>query len=252
MTELVKTQAGGVVPFQSTGMPINASDIILPAVSIRQNSYRKDVMKAFKPGDLIRRPENTLLAHLDKPVAFVPISIEKCWRICDITKNEAKTIGYEPYVEGAPLTEMRDKMQVRRDRTYIAHVLFREDLANQAEMFKRLEKGETVDPGDFILPCRLVFTRSSFQAGKVLFTHFELSRAINQSPATITFELKTIESSNDQGHWFSLDVQKAKDQKIKYTPKDLLGCCDFWVGSMKNAAQFKSHEDAEEIGRAHV
>lgn len=247
MTDIAKTETTALSPF-GQGAPINASDIILPGVSIRQNSFRKDFMKGIKPGAMVLRPDNTTLAELGKPVTFVPISIEKMYRICAITKNEARTIGYEPWgnVEKASV-ETRGDQQIRRDRTFVAHVLFREDLDSQAEMFKRLEKGETVDPSDFTLPCRIVFTRSSLTAGKLLNTFFELSRTIKQNPATISFELKTIESSNDKGNWFSFDVQKVKDQKVKYTPKEFLGACTFWVGAMANASQLKAHEDDDSV-----
>lgn len=243
--EIAKKEETGLLPF-GDGVPIKASDIVLPALQLRQNSYRKEHMKAFKPGDIIQRPNNVTLAPVDKPVMFVPISIEKCYRIGEISKNEVKTIGYEPWVEDKPLVEMRDKQQIRRDRAYVAHVLLREDLANQSKMFDAMKKGEMVDPSDFTLPSRIVFTRSSFQAGKILFTHFEMSRTIKQSPAIMSFELRSIESRNDQGQWFSFDVQKVKDPKLKFTPKELLDCCNFWVQAMSQATQFKSIEDEEE------
>jgi len=241
-----------LIPFGGEGVGINAKDIILPSVSLRQNSVRKDFMKPFKPGDMIFRPDNRLIASLGKDAYFVPVSIEKCYRICDITKSEAKTIGYEPWgsVDLAP-EEMRGEIRIRRDRAYVAHVLFREDLGNQVEMFKRMENGDTVDPSDFTLPCRITFTRASFQAGKVLNTHFELSRTVKQSPAAITFALKSVEFNNDKGSWLGFAVEKVKESKVKYTPKELIGICDFWVSSMANASQFKAHED-DDVAAAEV
>jgi hypothetical protein len=243
---VVKKEETSIQVFEE-GMGINAQDIVLPSITLRQNSFRKDFMKPFKPGDLIMRPENKLVAKEDKPAMFVPVSIEKCYRICDITKD-VRTIGYEPWgLTDLPPEEQRGEIRIRRDRAYVAHVLFREDLEGQAAMFERIKKGETVDPSDFTLPCRIVFTRSSFQAGKVLNTHFELSRPLKQSPASITFQLKSVETTNDKGTWYSLDVQKVKDAKVKYTPKELIDGCNFWVQSMTNASKLKAHEGDDDI-----
>ena len=250
-TAVVEKKGASVIPFGTDGIGINAADIILPSVSLRQNSVRKDFMKPFKPGDMIMRPENSLIGSLGKAAHFVPISIERCYRICDVTKGEARTIGYEPWgsVDLAP-EEQRGEIRIRRDRAYVAHVLFRENLGNQLAMFERMESGETVDPSDFTLPCRITFTRASFNAGKILNTHFELSRTVKQSPAAITFALKSIEFTNDKGTWLGFAVEKVKETDMKYTPKELIACCNFWVTSMANASQFKAHGDDDEVAGA--
>jgi hypothetical protein len=118
--------------------------------------------------------------------------------------------------------------------------LLRDELKSQTGITEKLKKGEMVDPEDLVLPTRLVFSRASFNAGKILNTHFELSKSLNnQTPAFISFELKTVENKNDKGVWFSFDVAKSK--KDKYTPKDQLEIANFWVETLKKA-KFKAEE----------
>lgn len=242
-----------LVPQNQTNLPemfhgkqaIDFRDIILPVVSIRQNQYRKEEMKKFKAGDIVLKPHLTMIGNEEKGASFVLVGIEKAYRICDMTDGEARTKGYEPADIEKPFQFEQDGRLLRRDRCFVAHVLFREGLDSQAKMFKRLADGEMVDPEDFILPTRVVFARAGLHAGKVLNTHAELSKALNnQNPAFITFQLKTVEKSNDRGRWFVFDVAKA-DKATKYTPKELLPACDFWVQTLAKS-RFKAHEDEDE------
>lgn len=223
---------------------INFNDIILPVITIRQNQYRKDEMKKFKAGDIVLKPALTTIGNEEKGALFVLVGIEKAYRICDVTDGEARTKAYESAETDKPFQYEDQGRLFRRDRCFMAHVLLRESLESQAKMFDRLSKGEMVDPDDFILPARIVFARSSLQAGKVLNTHAELSRALNnQSPAFITFQLKSSEQSNDRGRWFGFDVTRAPTA-VKYTPKELLSACDFWVQTLAKS-RFKSADEDE-------
>lgn len=223
---------------------INFNDIILPVVTIRQNQYRKEEMKKFKAGDVVLKPSLEVIGNEEKGAHFVLVGIEKAYRICDMTDGEAKTKAYESAEVEKPFQYEDQGRLYRRDRCFVAHILLRENLASQAKMFERLAKGELVDPDDFSIPSRVVFARSSLQAGKVLNTHAELSRVMNnQSPAFITFQLKSIEQSNDRGRWFSFDVSKAP-KDVKYTPKELLPACEFWVQTLAKA-KFKAADEDE-------
>ena len=225
------------------GAILNPEDIILPIVVLRQNSFKKPYMKAFNAGDAILRPNDELLASEGQPVDFVPISIEKLYRVSAINGGEVRTVRYESAVTPKEYEFEELGVTHRRDLCFVVHALFRNDLADQLEMFENLAKGKIVDPDDFVLPARIVFTRSSRNAGKVLNTHFEMCKAIGQSPATISFQLKTEEVSNDKGNWYTFDVQKIKT-KEKYTPENLLPICNFWVKTMASNS-FAAHEDED-------
>lgn len=240
---IVKTEAA-VVPFAAPAANFNHQDIILPGISLRQNSYRKESLKKYKPGDIFKRPDDEKIADETKGVAFIPVGIAKSYRICDMSKGEAKTVRYESATTDLPYDFVEDGKPMRRDKCFVVHVLFREEMNVQAAMSERVAKGETVDPSDFVLPCRIVFTRSALQAGKVLNTHFEMSKAVRQSPAAMTFILKSVEQKNDKGTWFSYDVQKA-DKDTKYTPKTAVEVANFWVGSLEKS-QYRAHEEETE------
>lgn len=246
MTEVAVSNQANLPEMFHGKQPIDFRDIILPVVGIRQNQFRKEEMKKLKPGDVVLKPQNAVIATEEKGAHFVLVGIEKAYRLCDMTEGEAKTRGYESAEVEKPFQFEQDGRLMRRDRCFIAHVLFREGLDSQAKMFERLNKGEMVDPEDFILPTRIVFARAGLHAGKILNTHAELSKALNnQSPAFITFSLKSAEKSNDRGHWYVFDVAKA-DKAVKYTPKELLPACDFWVQTLAKS-KFKAHEDEDDV-----
>lgn len=243
MSKVVKKEAAELPAIFTggNGPGLNPQDIILPAVAIRQNSYKKPYMKQFKPGDALLRPYDTLLGHEGEGVPFVPVSIEKQYRVCAINGGEVRTVRYEDASVQKPYEFEEMGVPHRRDLCFIAHVLFRDGLDAQVKMFERLKEGKIVDPDDFVLPARIVFTRSSRNAGKVLNTHFEMCKAIGQSPATISFELKTMEQTNDKGNWYAFEVAKIKTGD-KYTPENLLPICNFWVSTMV-ANKFNAHEE---------
>lgn len=253
ITTKTKSSAA-VVPSVSTFSPqvFNSRDIILPVIKVRQNSVKNDAMKPFKPGDIVigGGTDYKQIAGENKTANFVPLSIEKGFIISDVTKNEARVVRYEPYSAAKEVERNftegtgRDEKHLRRDSCFIAYVLFCEGLEKQAAMLKRMEKNETVDPGDIALPARIVFKRTGLQAGKVLNTHFLNSASVRQSPAKITFGLKSIEKKNDRGAWFDSEIVKI-DTDAKYTPAALLPVCEYWVQSMAKS-QFKVVDDTED------
>lgn len=232
-------------PLAGTGL--NTQDMILPALAIRQNSYQKDKMKPFRPGEIVSFPDGVAIGGEGVKVTFIPVSIEKLYRICDLSEKQARTVGWEPATVELPWEFERDGRPHRRDKSYVAHVLLREGLDAQSAMLERAKKGEFVDPSDFALPVRVIFTRGSLNAGKVLSTHFEMSKAIKQTPAAIMFELFTKEVKNDKGTFYVYECQKVADPKLKYTGKEVLPVADFWASTLENAAtRFRADETATE------
>jgi len=233
------------------GAGLNTQDMILPALVVRQNSYKKDTMKTLIPGQVALFPQGEVVADEKKKMAFIPVSMEKLYRICDVTEKQPRTVGWEPWTTDLEWTFERDGKQYRRDKSYVAHVLSREGLDAQSKMLQRAQAGEFVDPSDFSLPIRVIFTRGSLNAGKVLSTHFEMSKAIKQTPAAIMFELWTKEQKNDAGTFFVYECAKVTNSDLKYTPKEVLPIAQFWATTMQNAAtRFRSLDTVEEEGVA--
>lgn len=225
---------------------LDSRDLVLPTLAVRQNSYKQDYMKKYQAGDIVLRPQDTKVGGEGKPVLVVPISIEKAYRVNVITgNNEAKTIRFESATVDKDLEWEENGQHYRRDRSFIVHVLLREQLTNQTKMLERLQKGEAVDPDDLVMPVRIVLSRGSLNAGKVLNTHFEMSKALNnQSPALMTFELVTAERKNDKGIWFVFEAKKPTND-TKYTPKEALPVANFWTGLLAKS-QLSAYTDEED------
>ena len=249
-TEIATTAPNGLATTGMFGGNLDSRDIMLPIIALRQNSYKQDYMEDFNPGDLIKRPDNVLLAKKGEDVLFVPISIEKIWRIVDVTSaSDIRTIGSEPFAQAnrdAVLEWETSECKYRRDACWNVHILLLEDLKAQASMMKDLKEGKPVDPDDFTLPARLSFYRSGFQGGKLLNTHFEMCRALNnQSPATKVFALRSTPKKNDMGNWFVLDVAKVTDAKLKKTPAAMLDAANFWVQNLSKRKVEAFSEEAD-------
>lgn len=249
---LVSQSSGGqlapLTPYAGSGLSM--SDIILPSVALRQNQVAKDKMKPFKPGEIILFPNGTVVADGQKPALFVVVHVEKCFNVSDITDGKPKHVRFEdPYPENKPYEFRENNRLHRRDRAFLAHIIFRESLESQANMIEALRRGEFVDPDDLVLPARIIFSRASLNAGRILCDHFGKSLSLkgpdgkSQSPAFITFSLKSTEAKNDKGTWYAFDVSKpTKD--LKFTPKELMGVCDMWVENLRGN-KFKSVGDED-------
>ena len=223
-----------VNPLASVGL--NIQDMLLPALAVRQNSYLKDKMKPFRPGEIVIFPEGKAVGGEGVKVTFIPVSIEKLYRICDVSEKQARTVGWESWTTDLPWEFERDGRAMRRDKSYVAHILLREGLDAQSAMLERASKGEFVDPSDFALPVRVIFTRGGLNAGKVLSTHFEMSKLVRQTPAAVMFNLFTKEVKNDKGTFYVYECEKVSDPKLKYTDKTVLPIANRWATALENSA----------------
>ena len=248
VTETHQTRA--LATTEALGTGFDNQNIALPIIVLRQNSYLNPAMEDFKPGEIVRRPDNVVLAGKGEEVLFVPVGIEKVWRIVDVTElSKTRTIGTEPFTATNardPLEWEDDNGRYRRDACFNLHALLLDDLKKQSKMMEALTNGEDIDTDDFSLPSRIAFFRSGYSAGKLVNTHFEMSKALGQSPATKVFALKSKAMKNDQGNWFALDVVKVADAKKKKTPKDLMAAANFWVHTLKTKTVVAPAEDVHD------
>lgn len=249
MTKELTTKTTTELTTATTMTGIDPRDILLPILSIRQSTFKNEDLKKFTPGDIILRPANTKLGTEEKAFPFVLLGMDKKSLVMDVTiPTTPKFVRWENFQHNQPWDFTEEGKPYKRYESYIAHILPRESLDKQAAVAKAIAKGEYVDPDDVALPIRVTFNKNKamMQAGKILFTHYEMCKSLNnQSPAGITFMMKTVFQKNDKGNWYAFDIAKA-DQKIKMTPPELVKACDFWVKALATAA-FKSHEDTEDF-----
>lgn len=245
---LAKREVTGALAATSSGT-INAENFLFPTLSIRQNSVRKQELKAYKPGDLVVSPTYKKVGDTENAVNIVPLQVDAFYKVTapDLNGNKDKLVRFEKYVAGAPEHFQENSQVYKREQVYIGHVLFLDQLKKMVKMKEAVAKGEIVDTADFALPTRIIFSRRSKQAARILLSHFETSKIFNQTPAAFVFSLKTTETSNDKGSWFLLEAAKLVDPKEKFTPKDALDTCNQWVKILNVAKTFKAvDEDADE------
>lgn len=247
MGKVVKKESAELAVSNEPVIPINVEDLILPTVVLRQNSYKKPHMKPFKPGDVILRPDDECIADEEKVAPFIPVHIEKVHRIVLENGSESRTLRYDPWRANLEWEFEEDGQTYRRDECYVAHVLFKDKLKAQNAMLAESAAGGIIDPSDFVLPTRIVFTRAGRIAGKTLAAHFELSRAVRQPPYVLGFSLRSTELSNDKGAWYAFVVEKLKEDK--FTSKDDYPICKFWHDSMTKLIKLKSVEDDQDEGQ---
>lgn len=223
----------------------NPTDVILPSIGLRQNSFKKEEYRKLPPGAIILKPDLKVIGDEDKPFLFVPVSIERVTRLVEVTKNETKFVRFEQVNPDAPGEYEEGGRQFRRDRTFITYIIGLNTLKAQASA---AASGE-IDPDCLALPTRLSFSRGSFYAGKVLNTHFEMCKMLGASPTMSVFSLKSVAKQNDKGHWFVFDIAKAMDAKgvaVK-TPKEVLNICKFWGDALsKHKANMKFTPDEDD------
>lgn len=247
--ELAKTETAAVVAFTSNTAEINTDNIILPGLSIRQNSFKKDSLKKMSPGDVFMRPDDVVIGGETKGAAFVLVGIEPAFRIKKVEGQDKKVIRYDRFDHTVKNEyNFSDKGEdFVRENVFVAHILLREIMGKQAALFERIAKGEFVDPSDMALPCRVVFggNKASLTTGKQLASHAELSKSTGQTIAGITFVLKTAEVKSDKGTYYAFTVAKA-DKDDKYTPKEIAKAADFWVGMLAKKNYKSVAEEIEE------
>lgn len=247
MSQLTTTESNtSLVPTANSGGPaFNPTDVILPSIGLRQNSFKKDEYKKMPPGSIILKPDLKIIGDEDKPFLFVPVSIERVTRLVEVNNSDTRFVRFEPVNPDAPGEFTEGGRNFRRDRTFITYIIGLETLKAQA---KASSTGE-LDPDALALPTRLSFSRGSFYAGKVLNTHFEMCKMLGATPTMSVFSLKSVAKQNDKGHWFVFDIAKAMDAKgvALKTPKEVLNICKFWGDALsKHRAQMKHTPDDDD------
>lgn len=189
---------------------LDAADFILPKILMAQATSQAAQDGLVVPGALYK--STTVESLTDKKntsVGVLVVDTWKSWRISEISGNRPKFVGREPMTSknaDAVLEWTDGKNKFRRDRELNYYVLLVDDVAREAKAMKELAAGGLPDTEDALLPCVLSFTRTSFQAGKVLATHMAKAAHFNRPAASWVFTVGTKKVENDQGTFFVLDV----------------------------------------------
>lgn len=248
MSELIVSGTKSVEPFAGFGgdPSFDISKVILPILTIRQNTYKNDIVKKFRAGEVILRPDMRVIADETKVFQVIPLSFTEVTKVLEVVSaSETKLVKTEPVDTSKPFSWEEGKRFFRRDICNVVYFLPVDAARSQA---KAMTSG-ALDPDDFVLPIRVTFTRGSLHSGKVIGSHFETCKLFNAPSYGKVYDLRSESRSNDKGNWFVFNVTPAleKDRNMK-TPKDILPLAAFWskvLANSQNNIKVAPEDDAE-------
>lgn len=177
----------------------DSSDLLLPKVLLMQGLSRMVGDAKAVMGEMRDSIEGKLLGTPEQPVECIPLHMNKSWILF---KNENGKLQYNGQV---PLTadnkdwewEVLDKngnLLMRRDKCINVFCILVSDLAE-----------------DSYLPHLISFRRTSFNAGRKLFSRLESRKQVfNKALESETFKLACFREKNDKGVFFVQDVIKGR------------------------------------------
>jgi len=236
MSELVKGSSASV-PMLAGLNPdadFDVSNVILPILTLRQNTYKNEAVKKFHSGDIILRPDMRVVANEDKVYQVIPLSISMFTKVLEeVTSSETRLVRTEEVDASKPYAFHEGGKNLRRDICYMVYFL---PVDTAKLQIAAMTKG-TFDADDFVLPLRVTFTRGGLYAGKVIASHFETCKLFNSAPFNKVFDLRSETKTNDKGNWFVYNVTPAleKDKNMK-TPVDILPIASFWSKTLAKSA----------------
>lgn len=253
--ETALAQQGASAAWGTEGL--DKADILLPKVLLAQAMSVAVSEGKCKPGDLYRSTNSEVLAKAEADkLPVVVISSFKSWRISEKGRSQYEFRKRVPMLAtdaGLPLewtdksSDGRSTTEWRRDREINFYVLLAADVAREAAALKKLsESGDLPDPDDALLPCVISFTRSSYQAGKILSTHLAKAAHFNKPPASWVFALSTKKTQNDQGNVYFVMEIGAKTERVSTATE--LEAARKWHGILTSGAvEVKVDEGDDEV-----
>lgn len=247
MSELVAATSKAVEPFSGFGTDasFDISKVILPILTIRQNTYKNEAVKKFRAGDIVLRPDMRVVADESKVFQVIPLSFTEITKVLEVMGSETRLIKTEAVDPSKEFSWTEGSKIFRRD---ICHIVYFLPVESAKAQTKAMLAGQ-LDPDDFVLPIRVTFTRGSLHAGKVIGSHFETCKLFNAPSYGKVYDLRSEARSNDKGNWFVFNVTPAleKDKNMK-TPKDVISIASFWskvLANSQNSIKVVPEDDTE-------
>jgi len=181
----------------------DARDLIIPKILLMQGLSKMVTDEKALMGEMRDSLDNMLLGNKEKPVEFIPLHMNKTWVIFE-EKN-----GKEEFKAIVPFTMENCDWEWN---TVIDGVKIRRD---QAMNYFCILPSE-IDTGEF-MPYLISFRRTSFTAGKKLYTAKEKAKMFGRPMCSNVFKLLCRKTENDKGAFYVYDVEKSRTT----TPEEL-------------------------------
>jgi hypothetical protein len=163
----------------------------------------------------------------------------KSWRIMEeeggrfeFRRNEALTADNKH----RELEWIENGSNWRADRCLNFYCMLPKDIENEKEAVAMLAEGKTPDKVNVLTPCMLQFTRTSYNSGKRLITHFAMARQLRKPPAAWYFKLGAKMQENDKGKFGVFNIEDGG-----LTNQDHLAKCREWYEIIKSS-EVRNHE----------
>lgn len=194
-SEKEKTTAVAIMAEGSWGAEnVDAKDVLIPKILLMQPlSALVAKEEKAKVGDIVNSTRKSVLAVRGTGVEIIPISTYKTWVLFEKPEGGKEkfkaVVPHTPANEAWPLEEVVGKVTIKRDRclNFFCMVV-----------------------GDEQLPYLLSFRRTSMNTGKVLSTHFMLSREAKQPPAAKVFKLSSHKVDGEKGTYYVFDLEESR------------------------------------------
>lgn len=243
-TEEKPTGLAVVGPQTDNAEEILASNIIIPKILLMQGlselvSDGKAVM-----GDMVRSTTGEKLGNAEKPVEIIPLTYNTTWVKQEKVGNAWEYRGQEPMTaanQDLPWQYEENGTQWKRTKSLNLYALLPSDVVAEKAEMEKAKNGEMPDPDKALLPVMISFRSTSFNAGKVVNTHFAKARKFGLQGYVSTLKLKCYKEKNELGTFYVFDVETAGK-----TPKDAFEVCEYWRNIVASGkAQVDDKDEAE-------
>ena len=167
---------------------VDASDIIIPTLALQQSISPMCQKGKAKPGDIVRTTDKKIVATGDKAVEIIPLTFFKSWVIKkkkNPNDSRGEWVRTDPYKSGdeklLPLNWVEAGNHYFRDLYFNLYCLRTDDIKAEAKALEKFEKtGDLPDPDTTCMPSLIRFKRSSYNAAKVIASHFAQCQDISE------------------------------------------------------------------------
>lgn len=198
-TEITKQEPKSVILDEAMGGTwgsggTSTEDMLIPRVLLMQAMSQIVSNGKAAPGDVIDSVDMQPLAKPGTAVEIIPIMTFLEWRVSKFIDGQwqfEKKVPWNQTNATWQYESIIDGIQTKNEKAINVFCL----LPNKLDE----------------LPFLISFKSSSYQAGKKLSTHFQISSMKGKPPASVTFALTSVKQQKDKYSFFAFDVSKKRD-----------------------------------------
>jgi hypothetical protein len=226
-TALQTKQANQAVALRNTqDQEILASSILVPRLHMMQGLSELVSEGKAHVGDIMKLPNNTVVAKKGANVEFIPLVLHESWLLEEKVGNKFEYRGREARDvsnDDRPWEYTNKGTEWRRSKVIECFVLLVNEISEEAKELEKAKKGGFADPDKALMPCVLTFQRTNYNAGRELSTFFANCKRFSAPLYCKIFNLSTVSTTNDKGTFATYAIAKGE-----HTPEKYFDVCLSW------------------------